>query len=230
VVEAPANRTPSDAEIADAARLALRTHAGTIYLSRLGQDLRQAFGANFKIALGTRTLGDFVNEHLSDTYEVWGRGPFKRVGVLGSASDDDAPPSRKKYLDAVWKAFSTPGREGHRRWITIGPPLSYVDAQDAPTKDSVEISPDLIVVEDGRPRRERADAIGTSIRLWAETAGIPSSNLEEAPSETTPSKPRRADNANGADALRRLIAVIPEEERARYSLPMNLIGRLLQVP
>ena len=229
VVETPLQEAPSDADIAKAARLALQKHTGTIYLSRLGQDLRQAFGPAFKAALGTRSLGSFVDEHLGDNYEVWGKGPYKRIGVLGSAATDVTPSPRKKYHDAVWEAFSTPVQEGCRRWITIGPPLSVTDAEEAPADSAVEIAPDLII-EDGRSHRERSDAIATSIQHWANMAGISSSSLEEERPQTIPSTPHQNQNASGTEALRRLIAAIPVEERAHYSLPMNLVGRLLQVP
>lgn len=228
MADTPAEERPSDADITEAARSALDRHASTIYLSKLGQDLRQVFGANFKIALGTRSLSDFITEHLSDSYEVWGKGPYKRIGVLGSAATDDAPPPRAKFPDILWKAFGTAVPDGCKRWVTLGPPLLVEDAEAAPGDAAIQVSPDLVVVDDGQGRRERAAAIGASIRRWAEATGVSQQILLE---------PERAENPpihptghhSGAEALRQLIALIPEGERADYTLPMNLLWRLLQV-
>lgn len=228
MADAPVEERPSDADITEAARSALRRHASTIYLSRLGQDLRQVFGANFKIALGTRSLGDFITEHLGDSYEVWGKGPYKRVGVLGSAAIDDVPPPREKYSDALWSAFGTPVPNGCKRWVTIGPPLSVEDTEATPGEAAIEVSPDLVVGEDGRGRRERAAAIGASIRRWAEANGVPQQSLVEPERASNPPTHSTGHHA-GAEALRQLIAIIPEGERAQYTLPMNLLWRLLQV-
>lgn len=219
---------PSDADITEAARSALHRHASTIYLSRLGQDLRKVFGANFKIALGTRSLGDFITEHLGDSYEVWGKGPYKRIGVLGSAARDDAPPPREKYPDALWRAFGTPVPNGCKRWVTIGPPLLVEDTEAAPGDAAVEVSPGLVIADDGRGRRERAAAIGASIRRWAEETGIAQQSLAEPERAANPPIHSTGHHA-GAEALRQLIAIIPEDERAQYTLPMNLLWRLLQV-
>ncbi|WP_267433844.1 hypothetical protein [Sphingomonas sp. GM_Shp_1] len=229
MAETPVQAIPSDTDIADAARAALQDRAQTIYLSRLGQDLRQVYGASFKAALGTRSLGDFVVEHLGDTYEVWGKGPYKRVGVIGSAAADDAPPPLDKYPDTLWRAFGTPLPEGCRRWVSLGPPLSVEDAWDAPQQAAIEITADFVVEEDGRSRRERAAAIGASIRRWASQAGLPMTSLVEQAAAVPRAQPPSG-RPDGPEALRQLIAAIPEEERARYSLPMNLVGRLLQVP
>ncbi len=228
MAETPVQAIPSDTDIADTARAALQDRAETIYLSRLGQDLRQVYGASFKAALGTRSLGDFVAEHLGDTYEVWGKGPYKRVGVIGSAAADDAPLPRDKYPDALWKAFGTPLPEGCRRWVSLGPPLSVENARDAPGEAAIEITADFVVEEDGRSRRERAAAIGASIRGWASQAGLPMASLVERPVAAPPAQSPGA-RSDGVEALWQLIAAIPQEERARYSLPMNLVGRLLQV-
>lgn len=228
MVESQVEERPSDADITEAARSALHRHASTIYLSKLGQDLRQVFGANFKIALGTRSLGDFITEHLGDSYEVWGKGPYKRIGVLGSAATDDAPPPREKYPDALWRAFGTPVANGCKRWVTIGPPLLVEDTEAALDDAAIEVSRNLIVVDDGRGRRERAAAIGASIRRWAETTGIAEASLTEPPRAANPPI-HRTGHHPGVEALRQLIAVIPEVERAQYTLPMNLLWRLLQV-
>lgn len=228
MADAPMDERPSDADITEAARSALHRHAGTIYLSRLGQDLRQVFGANFKISLGTRSLGEFVTQHLGDSYEVWGRGPYKRVGVLGSAELDKAPPSQDKYPDILWRAFGTPVPDGCKRWVTIGPPLSVEDAGATPGDAAIEVSPDLVVSEDGRGPRERAAAIGASIRRWAEASGVSRETIVEA-RQTPRSTGHPTKRQAGVEALRQLIATIPEAERAHYTLPMNLLGRLLQV-
>lgn len=228
MADTPVDERPSDADIMEAARSALHRHASTIYLSRLGQDLRQVFGANFKIALGTRSLGDFMTEHLGDSYEVWGKGPYKRIGVLGSAATDDAPPPREKYPDALWRAFGTPVPDGCKRWVTIGPPLLVEDREAAPDEAAIEVSSAFIVANDGRSRRERAVAIGASIRRWAEATDIAQQSLVEPERAANPPIHPTGHHA-GAEALRQLIAIIPEGERAQYSLPMDLLWRLLQV-
>ncbi len=228
MADTPVEERLSDADITEAARSALHRHASTIYLSKLGQDLRQVFGANFKTALGPRSLGDFITENLGDSYEVWGKGPYKRVGVLGSAATDEAPPPRAKYPDMLWKAFSTPVPDGCKRWVTIGPPLLVEDTDATPGDAAIEVSPDLVVVDDGRGRRERAVAIGASIRRWIDATGVAQQSLLESERASSPPISPTGHHA-GAEALRQLIALIPEGERAQYTLPMNLLWRLLQV-
>ncbi len=221
---------PTDDNIVAAAHRILGEQDGAIYLSRLGQDLRAEFGPAFKLALGSRPLGDFVCEHLGDTYEVWGRGPYKRVGPHGSAADDVAPKPRLKYLEAVWYAFSAPLGDGLKRWIDLGPPLSYVDAQEAPKDSAIELSTDFII-GDSPARGERAGVIAASIQRWAEAHNILLSSLGDSePQKATVRVSRSSGSPESLDALRRMIATIPEDERSRYSLPLNLLGRLLQVP
>jgi len=222
---------PTDDKIADAARQILDEQASALYLSRLGQDLRAKFGPGFKIALGTRSLGEFVSEHLGDAYEVWGKGPYKRVGVHGSADEDVSPKPRLRYRKAAWDAFSVPLNSESKRWINLGPPLKYYDGEEAPATDNaVEVRPDFII-GDGHPRQERAGAVAASIRRWAEENRIPLDRLEDhAPPDPAVRAPRTSGVPESLDALRRMISTIPEDERARYSLPLNLLGRLLQVP
>lgn len=220
---------PTDDAIAETARRVLDDKAGAIYLSRLGQDLRTEFGTGFKLALGSRSLGDFVAERLSDKYEVWGKGPYKRVGPHGSADQDTAPRPRLKYLDVVWKAFSFPIEEGLRRWIDLGPPPYCVDTKEPPADDALEV-PSEFVIGDGHARRERADAIASSIQRWADLNNVPLNKLEEQVRPNAKDAYRATEFPESLTALRRMIATIPDEERARYSLPLNLLGRLLQVP
>ena len=54
-----------------------------------------------------------------------------------------------------------------------------------------------------------------------------SSLLESERASSPPISPKG--HHAGAEALRQLIALIPEGERAQYTLPMNLLWRLLQV-
>ena len=219
---------PTDKDIAEAAYKILKEEKSPIYLSRLGQDLRKEFATSFKPALGARSLGDFVSEHLGDKYEVWGKGPYKRVGVIGSAAEDDILKPRQKFKDAVWEAFSTPLPDGHLRWIDIGPPLAVLHNAERPSDSAVGIASEFIIL-DSLPR-QRASEITASIRRWAETHAVASDALQDdMPVKKSVSANRETTPLEGLEALRRMISVIPEGERSQYSLPMNLLGRLLLV-
>lgn len=219
---------PTDKAIAEAASNILKEEKSPIYLSRLGQDLRKEFGASFKPALGVRSLGDFVSEHLGDKYEVWGKGPYKRVGEIGSAAHDVIMKPRQKFQDAVWEAFSTPLPDGHLRWIDIGPPLTVLHNADRPSESAIGITSEFIIL-DSLPR-QRASDITASIKRWAETHAVALDALQDGePNKKTVSANRETAPLEGLEALRRMISVIPEAERSQYSLPMNLLGRLLLV-
>ena len=219
---------PSDTTIAEAALRVLKEQNGPIYLSRLGQDLRKEFGAAFKETLGSRSLGDLVVEHWGDHYEVWGKGPHKRVGVVGSAKDDTEPKPRQKFIDEVWEAFSTPISQGLTRWIDLGPPVVISENQTKPNKQTIEIPSDFLVLSS--PPRQKASDIAASIQKWAKINDISLDHLEEQASpKATAVTGYPAGIMGGVEAVRKMIALIPEGERSEYQLPLNLLGRLLLV-
>lgn len=219
---------PSDTTIAEAALKVLKEQNGPIYLSRLGQDLRKEFGAAFKETLGNRSLGDLVVEHWGDQYEVWGKGPHKRVGVVGSSKDDTEPKLRQKFIDEVWEAFSSPISEGLTRWIDLGPPVAISENPAKPNEQAIEIPSEFLIVS-SLPRQKASDT-AASIRKWAKINNVSLDHLEEHESPKTAAVTGHpAGLMDGVEAVRRMIALIPEGERSEYQLPLNLIGRLLLV-
>jgi hypothetical protein len=219
---------PSDTTIAEAALKVLKEQNGPIYLSRLGQDLRKEFGAAFKETLGNRSLGDLVVEHWGDQYEVWGKGPHKRVGVVGSAKDDTEPKPRQKFIDEVWEAFSSPISEGLTRWIDLGPPVAISENRTKPNEQAIEIPSEFLILS-SLPRQKASDT-AASIRRWAKINDVSLDHLEEREGpKATAVTGHPAGLMDGVEAVRRMIALIPEGERSEYQLPLNLLGRLLLV-
>jgi hypothetical protein len=219
-----------DDRIASTARDILLTYDQAIYLSRLGQDLGKTLGVSIKQVLGSRRLGDFIKEHLGEEFQVWGEGPYKRVGRQAEAEAEGASKPRVMFDPVVWKAFSTPIPEGSRRWLSTITPVSVFDsAQQQASESLIEVTAADIVgaVEN---QADRGAAIASAIKAWRGAHDVPQEALAfDRPKPRVTAAARPKGEENGLTALKLLVSTIPEAERSKYSLPLNLIGRLLQV-
>jgi hypothetical protein len=136
--------------------------------------------------------------------------------------------SRFRYDPVFWAAFAKPIAEGKRRFIKIDQPFDMKDVSPEETAESdwYEIGVELIPPSDV-PRQERQSAILVSISKWCNDNKLScrrfvnTVNAHRSPPSSFP------ESNPGAAALIRMIDVIPEGERAKYSIGLDLVHKLL---
>ena len=211
----------------DALALLESTPAQPVRLAWLGQQMNYRLGVSIRSILGTKRLSQLLTEHFGTKLSFSGEGPELAV-ALGSSGNFTWDP-------AIWAAFSKPVPDGHKRWVKATHPMRFEDLptdQQGPTgflpvpNDDI---PDPVLEKD-----QRRPLIQNAISAWCsehmlnpEVLGRKSkrstSELEVDHKATASTA-----QAKGTAALLALIDAIPADERRSYSLPIDLIGRLLR--
>lgn len=203
---------------------------GPMKLSLLGQLLNQRLDASIRQVLGNKPLGDLVLEHFGDRFEIQGHGPHKEVGRIGEWVLERPSP---RYDPRFWKHFSSSVGEGLTRWISDNDPYRSIDQTTAPQDgDYIEIEGHFLP-QPGQELLNRGRFIRQNIETWARAHSFDLSRIET-PSELgagdAKSSARLARNKSadfGTRAIQAILDAIPEDERSNYSLPLNLVARLM---
>lgn len=211
----------------------LREEAGAnepVLLAKIGARLSTRLGQPLKSILGSTRLSDVIRTSLGETVRFEGAGSTLRVSI-----DDTGAGTRPVRYDTVfWAAFSKPLADQHRRFITPRRPFHFMDIQadhEAP-EGRVEIEADL-VPDVALSKPERDARISEAIQTWCTKNNLlPRDFIRKVPADHEKSlvKELHRDNTElGTAAIAAIAAAIPVEERGRYSLPLDLVCRLLSL-
>jgi len=207
----------------------LKAEDGPIKVSVLGQRLNRELDTSIRKILGNKPLGDAILERFGDTYEVQGHGPFKEIGRIGEWTFKNKIPP--KYDDRFWRHFATPLEPGVRRWISPSDPFAFVEQETAPSESHLEIE-EHFLPKRGEDIPHRGRFVRHNIETWARAHQFDLDAIEaEVVKPITSDGSRPARDLKSAEfgirALNAIIDAIPESERASYSLPLNLVARLI---
>jgi hypothetical protein len=222
----------SDEEIAKEALAILTSaddHSNPILLSALGMKLSTKFSP-WREVLAGRLLSKVLASQLRDRVIFEGEGPQQMIRL----SRESELSSNARFDKTIWAAFSKPIPPGTRRILRPRRPFRFTDeAAESPLTseaDSYEVEPDLVPSE-GLPRPTRDQAIIGSIKQWASLHNIELNPLLEVSGinngRQIATSAVRSTAPLGVDALVKMIAAIPVSERKNYSLPLDLIYRLI---
>lgn len=201
-------------QIVENARKIIDGLEAPILLSLFGQMLSRECGASFRPILGSQPLREFLLEEFSDLIEFFGDGTSVSIGRKRESNGRSI-----QFNPRFWAAFSKPISDGDVRWIMPAEPFDFGHEQPAP---SGAIVIDARLVPDASlPSKDRAKAIIASINTWCSANNL------------MPEKFRITDDLalrrrhQGIEALLALIDAVPASDRKNFSLPLDLIGRLL---
>lgn len=216
-------------QIASAAMEILRDEGttGPYYMSRLGTRLSAQFGMPLRQLLGSEKLSALLKRSLGNVLVFEGQGTTLTVRV------DEANAARKqtlRYDPAIWAAFSKPIPERFRRFLRTERPFEFDDIEVGSTRPSSGLEIERERIPDanlGRP--ERDSHIMHQIEEWCERNGVPSAGLL-LNKTTKGGEIRSAPRSGGThvEVVVKFIEAIPVDERPRYSLPIDLLYRLLK--
>lgn len=213
--------------VAEAALPVLEQHPEGLLLSRLGQDIKRAIG-DFRAALGSKRLGDILREQIGSRVLFSGHGPEMRV-LLRPAEQANDDQSIIHFEPRFWAAFAKPIRPpGARRWIQIEHPFQFDDVanSDPPPSGTIEVQSSYIpsVAID---RGQRAKIIIENIKAWCKANSQDQEQFRSRPRQRQKAQDATA-AAAGVAALRALVEAVPEGDRSKHSLSLDLIGLLLR--
>lgn len=218
-------KTTNHGAIADAALPLMEAHPEGLLLSRLGFELRRELGDNFRVLLGSKRLGDVLRQYVGSRALFDGHGSEMKVRLLPKIETQRAPIIH--FEPRFWAAFSKPIRPpSTQRWLQTEHPFQFEDLQSGESAPAgwMEVQASRIPSV-ALPTSERSSAIIESIGAWCAANRLDPEQFRQRARQraqsTSPPSP-------GVLALRALVDAVPENERAKFSLPLDLISRLLR--
>ncbi len=226
LIDNQAQPVVDEVQIAERAMDVIRRNAGrSIRMAALGQEVSKGLNVSLRGILGKKPLSQLLRTTYPSELLITGEGTDVEVALAPEGAGQS--PARK-YDPAVFSAFSKPIAEGFKRWLKVSRPFKFSDLPSDQTGHGLEV--EVTVSPDQFPSRlERNAAVEAAIGAWSERVGI---DLSALPSNKKPSASLTSQGPvgdRGVLALRALAEAIPTSERGRYSLPLDLIGRLLGV-
>lgn len=211
------------AKIAQAAIEILRAREGkAISLQQLGLEIVQRERIAIRQSLGTKPLGMFLREQFPDQIRFLGESKDKEV-VLDTPSQ--ASLTKPRFDSAVFTAFSQELPVEQRRWLKPERPFRFKNTDGDPPEPSwIEVPRDIIpgsII----PRPERTKLVEAAIVGWCEINNLDPQNFLSVSTR----KPETSSISRGTMALKAMVDAIPASERHQYSLPIDLISRLLDL-
>ena len=196
-----------------------------IYLSQIGGKLARKLGEPVKEITEGKRLSEIIREHLAEQVTFTGSGATLAVGLN---SIELSKPQAIRFDKVFWTAFSKPIREGFRRFIQTDSPYNFVDVQgeQQETSKGIEIEP-AFVPDSHLPKNIRDEEISNSINQWCIENGLKPIDFARSEAGSRKAGAPSGKDSSGIRALRNLIDEIPANERHGYSLPLDLLGRLL---
>jgi hypothetical protein len=218
-----------DKTIAEAAQKILEDIPEGMSLAKLGQQLSRKFEFPLRHVLGSRKLSPVLRREIGSALEFGGTSGSETVRLVTT----DHLARKIRFDPAVWAAFAKPIKANCLRWMSVEKPLTFddIDESSAPPENRLQILASSIP-DEALPHDERDRQVGESILAWCTENGLSPIDFSHSAKERL--KPEISQNSRtfqpphkGTAALIALVAAIPLEERANYSIPLNLIGRLL---
>jgi hypothetical protein len=228
----------SEQDIADAVKAVLASSPEPHLLSTLGNVLSKKFERPIRDILGETKLRTIIERYLGNEVQFQGGNSRLEVRIL--------PVEPHRYNRKFWTAFSKPVLSGRRRWIEPNYPFNFHDYEDGeePPKGYLHIESSLVPAPE-IPKDDRDVKIREIIQSWCAGVKRPAFDFSITP-ETKPVR-RTPETGNAerntqpfvktkvesgiihyrVDALIKFIDAIPEAERSRYSLPLDLIRRFV---
>jgi hypothetical protein len=226
----------SDSDIANEALVILQApeqHGRAILLSYLGGRLSAKYApAPWRRVMGGRNLRHVLDRELGNRIAFEGEGSQIAV-ALAPETAIGAPTPR--FDKTAWAAFAKPIAPGFRRVLYPTRPIRFNDEPgDLPLTiktGGFEVEPHL-VPDAAVPRPARDRMVHESIKQWCALQEVEISILledteSEAIAKSNSTTPTRPQAAPGLIALERLISAIPSAERKNFSLPLDLLHRLI---
>lgn len=206
----------------------LESSDSPIKVAWLGQELNRVLDVSIRQVLGTKPLGDLLLERYGDTYEIQGIGPHKEIGKQGTWKFRHPG---TQYRSEFWTCFNTPRDSENRRWISKISPFISIDQKDCPGEQYLEIEPRFLILE-GQDVPNAAKFVRQNIQNWAVEHNFDLNLVQRPEDDQMPRSPRRDERSEassdfGMRAVRALLDAIPENERSQYSIPLDLLARLL---
>jgi hypothetical protein len=220
----------SDERIAESVLQVLREQPDPLqpqYLAAVGNRVSSLVGIPLKQILGGRKFRAVLHYQLGDKLIFEGEPSGLQVRLSSLAASDTQP---IRFNSSFWAGFSKPIAPESRRWMRSTPPFQFEDRPKAAmgASDEVEITLDYIP-STTLPRSERDVAIVNQIKRWCgENNKSPELFRETRDVGWSPHPEKRATDKAGLSSVIRLIEAIPETERGNFSLPLNLLHRLLK--
>lgn len=223
------SNAPDLPQVMDATLAILKSRPGQpILMSALGLRLaRQFSGPGLREALQGKKLRDVMTSSLgpSVVFEGTAQTLFVRL-------NEQVTPEATRFDPAAWAAFAKPIFGDKLRFIKLEKPIDFKDLErtaDAPAGwFQIEASA-IPSTELAKPERDAA--ISSALYAFAESVGVPVSQLLETRTPKASPTTRALHNAlpsTGAAAILQLIEAIPPSERGAYHLPLDLVHRLLK--
>jgi hypothetical protein len=204
-----------------------------VRLSVVGQRLAARLARPLRDVLAGEKLRAVVERLLRGAAIFEGHGPKLAVRI-GQSGEATKRPIR--FDPRLWAGFSKAIPPEKRRYIGLSGPFNFFDTIESVSDTyKIEISRDM-VPDQAIPKQERDAQIVSNIEQWCRSNGLDPLDFVpyQAPVRLTepiahPEVPTHGSDkpAAGVDALLKLIEVVPEDQRAKYSLPIDLIYRLL---
>lgn len=194
---------------------------GPVALARLGQLVSKRTQIPIRAALGTKPLSQHLRDVHGDKLLISGDGPSIEVSIASGKAAD----SRRLYDTAVFSAFSKPLDTENRRWLRSTAPFRFRDAPDKGmlTDDFREVDRKYIVQEP-LDKSEKIAAVESAISAWCLEQGIAPELLQRgARIERSEKRPRH----EGLEALKAIVAAVPEKERRDVSIGLDLVAKLI---
>ncbi len=216
-----------DQTVAETARTVLN-RTGSMSMAQLGQQLSREFQFPLRALLGPRKLSRILTDYFGTSVRISGDSGSEIVSLDQSVGQI----GRIKFDPAVWAAFAKPINEECRRWLSTRRPLQFDDIGGGgeQPQERTEV-PKEKIPDPNMPREERDKLIVANILAWCEEHGVNAQQLAAIPKDRPPEFSLRGAgrdaSSKGVSILRDLVEAIPKDERHNYSLPLNLIGRLL---
>jgi len=217
------------AEIAQAALEILRDHEPSerpIYLSRMGALLSAHFGSSIRTSLGSERLGAILDRQLGNSVRFEGQGATLAIRINDKSAFVPSKPIR--FDPAVWAAFSKPILSGTRRYLGLQRPYGFNDRDEGGIGEGIEIEPGRIP-DPLMPKLERDAHIAAQIEDWCAKNDLSPSTLMMSPLERRDQGAAARTSENpGCRSLLMLIESIAPSERAKFSLPLDMLYSLLK--
>jgi hypothetical protein len=218
----------TDERIAEVALEVLREQADPLspqYLAAVGNRISSLIGTPLRQVLQGRKLRTILEAVVRN--KVIFEGTPSEVKVrLASAPIADTQPIR--FNSVFWAAFSKAIPLARKRWLRLTGYISFEDRLEEaePMSGELEVGAEYIAPH-SLSRSERDVAIVEQIKRWCAANNLqPEAFRQTAQLEST--APISPIINPGQDAIIRMIEAIPELERSRYSLPLDLLHRLLK--
>lgn len=192
-------------------------------LAMVGQRLSSKLQRPLREILDSRKLSEVLNGSLGERLDWEGRGPSLSIRLKTGA-----PVQAIRYHPSFWAAFSKPPSDPtQHRLIRIKPPFGFSDVSVADASpDQIEIDLSSVPPSD-LPKPERDERIKEAIATWCKVHNLPQTQFFSPREALTGLTTAPAIGSPGVQALKALIGAIPADERGRFSLPLDLIQRLI---